>query len=738
MAKPPAGMGDHNFDPDQGDFAQLLQHMRSELEVLGSCVDLLGKKHAREVAALGPKPLQARAATLKERHPSDLKPCGDECDVEEIHTQEHHWWEQASDFGLTLSDSSKASSEEPLKLKAVKLTNERDDSRGEQESVNSGDANPRRSGMRHSVASVYEAPQLWPDWREELTRITKRNKQLQVVEQGTILNAVGHNGMNRTSDSRNTVGHNGKNRTSDSRNTVGFKRGSHDKNQLWVHNFILSPSSFKRLVWDITGMVAILYDLITIPLQAFEPPQAKLTVIMGWSTATYWTLDIIASILVGYHTSGGLEMRFWKIFRHYVKTWFVPDVVICLFDWLVTVGDILTPDNTQQTRKDDIGFLRLMRFSRFLRMIRLLRIMKVSGILAELFEHIQSESCQIMLGIVGLIMLIFVANHVIACGFWAIGKTGHNEDSWVYVFHMDDKNLGYQYTTALHWSLTQFTPASMEITPKNLQERIFTVCTLLLAMITFSSFVSSLTNAMTRLRHLSSESQAQMSQLRRYLKENRVSNGLVVRVMAWFQSSTQTVKARLKASEVKVMTQLPNSLRHELQDQVYLPVLCKHPLFGQLVSVCPEMLRKVYPTLEEISLRKPAELFIYGDECKHMYFVVTGNMHYYHANAVDEIDVHEVRKNNWLCEAALWMRWKHRGTLVAVDVCCIFAIVAAKFREVVLSDLRNLWQIPRYAKLFFQRAHVGVSTSAWSDLQDDFHSTQEMAWQAFAEVSDGD
>ena len=40
----------------------------------------------------------------------------------------------------------------------------------------------------------------------------------------------------------------------------------------------------------------------------------------------------------------------------------------------------------------------------------------------------------------------------------------------------ESKNLWYKYSTALHWSLTQFTPASMEVMPQNEYERFFTVC----------------------------------------------------------------------------------------------------------------------------------------------------------------------------------------------------------------------------------------------------------------------
>merc|ERR1719517_170672 len=118
-------------------------------------------------------------------------------------------------------------------------------------------------------------------------------------------------------------------------------------------------------------------------------------------------------------------------------------------------------------------------------------------------------------------------NHFLACGWYAVGNFGL-DPSWVQV--LEGKDLQFRYITSLHWSLTQFTPASMEVFPRNSTERSFAVIVILAAMLTFSSFVSSITSGMTRLRMLKSEKAKQQYLLRSFLKENKIPPDLSMRI----------------------------------------------------------------------------------------------------------------------------------------------------------------------------------------------------------------
>merc|ERR1712110_795830 len=100
---------------------------------------------------------------------------------------------------------------------------------------------------------------------------------------------------------------------------------------------------------------------------------------------------------------------------------------------------------------------------------------------------------------------------------------GDREGAWVQMHFEDEDGVAYRYATSLHWSVTQFTPASMEVSATNLSERIYSVVTILCAMVVFSTFISSITEAMTHLRKVNSRRDEEYAVLRAYFTENKVS-----------------------------------------------------------------------------------------------------------------------------------------------------------------------------------------------------------------------
>merc|ERR1712048_619307 len=111
-----------------------------------------------------------------------------------------------------------------------------------------------------------------------------------------------------------------------------------------------------------------------------------------------------------------------------------------------------------------------------------------------------------VLGILKTLMFILVINHYIACFWFGLGKREWFQSSWPNKFLVNyPRSFPYAYTTSLHWSITQFTPASMEVTPQNEGERVYATVVIVGALVAFSSFVSSITAAMTHIRKLNAQ-----------------------------------------------------------------------------------------------------------------------------------------------------------------------------------------------------------------------------------------
>merc|ERR1719223_1033147 len=108
-----------------------------------------------------------------------------------------------------------------------------------------------------------------------------------------------------------------------------------------------------------------------------------------------------------------------------------------------------------------------------------------------------------------------------------------NVRNWIEVARVEDTTLMYKYTTSLHWSLTQFTPASMDVSARNVFERVFSIIVLFFAMVAFSSIVGSITGSMTSLRNLKNEEMKQFWLLRRYLRQRNIKKDLSERIFKY-------------------------------------------------------------------------------------------------------------------------------------------------------------------------------------------------------------
>merc|ERR1712032_674460 len=112
----------------------------------------------------------------------------------------------------------------------------------------------------------------------------------------------------------------------------------------------------------------------------------------------------------------------------------------------------------------------------------------------QMLEFIYTEQVKLLLRLVKLVILILFLNHYIACLWYAMAIWTNDSVTWLdrYVLTVDglESHSGVLlYFTSLHWSLTQFTPATMDVAPTNATERAFAVFIVLFALMCFSSFV---------------------------------------------------------------------------------------------------------------------------------------------------------------------------------------------------------------------------------------------------------
>mmetsp|Transcript_114373 Transcript_114373/g.356159 ORF Transcript_114373/g.356159 Transcript_114373/m.356159 type:complete len:866 (+) Transcript_114373:229-2826(+) len=486
--------------------------------------------------------------------------------------------------------------------------------------------------------------------------------------------------------------------------------------------FILAPNATVRTWWDLTGTVLLLYDIIGIPLEAFDPDPHTFTTFMDYATLIFWTADIFMSCITGYVHRGVTIMEPKKIIRHYLKSLFLMDLVVVGPDWIFLLLMLSNGDSVNAGK----GSNRLVRVMRVVRLARLLRLVKLARGLAMIRDRIESEVMFIVANIMKLIVMLLVVNHFLGSLWYLVGDLSKEAGTvnWIQVHGFEGASLHYRYFTSLHWSLTQFTPASMSVQPQNVYERMFAICCLVFGLVLFSSFISSITASMTQLRHMSEDKSKQFWLLRRYLRQRGIDKKLTYRILRYVEYAVQEKTVQVSESKVWSISLLSHQLREELQYEVSFKCLMSHPFFErarEVSSVSTFQLAEQALSVEMLASRDT--LFNSGTAATHMFIVAYGQMKYLkmdelYLSALDNAET-KLGKDDWACEQALWTKWTHLGCLRAVSEVRLVAIDVKKFEEVINKDPVSWDTAHTYGKKYVQ----WLNETARGDLTDVSHQT---------------
>lgn len=465
---------------------------------------------------------------------------------------------------------------------------------------------------------------------------------------------------------------------------------------------MIQPTCMRRTFWDLIGCFIVLYEVVIIPFQFFDPPASFWQEFMAWVVRIYWTVDFPSCFATGYaKPDGDPEMRPGFVARRYMLTWGVFDLSILAIDWVEhAVQDL-----------DGLGAMRVAKVSKIVRLLRMLRVLRLlqkvkvqdwmpdfmsSGSFANSF---QSEGIVIILGIMKSVAFVAMLAHLIACCWYGIGSgLGDPEDSWLRIHGVEGASLGYRYATSYHWSLTQFT-GSTDIQPHNLRERAYAVVVLLFAFVIAASVVSSITSSLTRLQIVTARQSTQVSMLKQFLYDNHISTKVALRVQRNALYAIQQEKKNIPECNIELLEHISEPLRVELHHEINAPVLTQHPFFRGYDAVHPEAMRRICHTaVTRVSLSRGDLVFCTGEvpTVPVMYFVLTGHLSYIQ----DGVKAETVKPPDWVCEAFLWTPWVHCGTLKAKEYCCLCMLNAKEFQAIATQFQTEENHARTYAREF--------------------------------------
>lgn len=489
--------------------------------------------------------------------------------------------------------------------------------------------------------------------------------------------------------------------------------------------WVASSSSSLSLAWFLLGMLIVAYDVVLSPLYLFKLPASEILAGIRWAKSIFWALDIVRAMKYGYvreafhrTTSSKLLMASRLVF----------DLALLAFDLVLAS---VSPLSMWGIRLE-IDWLQEESVLQWLRFMLLLRLVNVHHQLSGMEWRIQSPEFCIVLSVAEAVALICIIIHVVACGFYALvlGKLPESVLVERYIFWGEEVHV--RYFVSLCWALDRFTWSSYEVPPASYTECVYVVMITFVASIMVCILFCKFMSAVVQLGHLHRDWQGQVAALRKYLQQRSAPPSLRQRIwdsLSLFDRGPAASGRLLHEHDVALLGCVPHKFRHELREVVSAPTLGAHPFINRF-----RCLPQLYACVEEIFVRSGICIFRTGKAAQHMQFVVHGEFSYRFEplgqNPATRLrESGEVTTGPWFSEPAMWIRWSHRGQMIAVSNCELLCIQAKRFQETLEHEVPDLAvQCRRYAKRFARYAQ-----DSWQHLSDvhiDMRRLRELAASA--------
>lgn len=503
-----------------------------------------------------------------------------------------------------------------------------------------------------------------------------------------------------------------------------------------AERIVFRPDSMGRAIFEVFSLVVLLHDSLLLPfVLAWDPPITALLAAGQYIALVFWTTDMMLSFCTGFYHEGEVVLDLHRVVAHYLRGWFWLDFSVNLVD---ASGVLL--ENILQSSSD----LRVIRRLRVIRLLGVARVMRLFPRFRELGTQSLYTNWNIFLQVVKLLCIILWINHISCCAWYGIGRIrGDTNLSWLDTVVADDMTYRtaprtYQYFTAMHFSMTQMTPGSMQVFPVNTLERIFNVISLIFGLLFGTSLVSQISTKMIQFSLARQEYIQRMGTLRQFLRENNIPQVLATRIQKQV-SDRMKVGKRLTENDVVALNSLSRALRGELRYAAFSPYIVLHPLFLAWADIASQTIRELcnLSAIHLMCMSPGKVLFAAGSKADSAFLLIRGTMNYVYENQNEdgepnkprtsallqlmvgadeqkeyssegddmmrpsisgemhqdqasagsrEVQSEQVVEGSWLCEAALWTDWVHLGTLEAFTACELLSLSCAGIAKVIRAQ----------------------------------------------------
>eukprot|EP00937_MAST-01D_sp_MAST-1D-sp2_P000148 g148.t1 len=395
--------------------------------------------------------------------------------------------------------------------------------------------------------------------------------------------------------------------------------------------YVIHSDSKVRLAWDSLLMTLLVYIAIVTPYRIGlnDPPSGGY---WYWEVVIdfFFLVDVALNFRTGFELdTGEEEMRPREIARHYLRGWFLIDLVSSI------PVELLFAEGGEVRSLKLIKASKILRVLRILKLAKLLRIFKTPKLVEIVEEHLALSQEQTK-GIKMLVTIFFVA-HIIACG-WGFLGTQHSQSSdscfvgtdvcssnWLDKYQRGimgrPAGSGEVYSIALYWSFTTITTVGFgDIVPHTETERYYTIFAMICGVGFYGYFIATMAALLQNLDANEARYLEKMSAINSYMRLRGFPRKLRLRVKRYYKNYFSRKTA---LDEGVILSELSTFLRREVAMFLLSDIIYTIPF---IKGRDPNVLAKILTILKPIAVMPGDNIMEEGEPGEEMYIVVSGEL----------------------------------------------------------------------------------------------------------------
>ena len=523
----------------------------------------------------------------------------------------------------------------------------------------------------------------------------------------------------------------------------------------------LHELSRKRMLWDLLGLLLLVYDLVMTPWQVAFGPVDKLSEVMTWIMPLYWAINIFLTLFCTSFSSGGVlhTNRKAMVWRYFAQGFLLLDLLTTCLDLAVLTTFYDLPQSAYQSLR---AWILNKDVYLGIQAARLLRALRISRNLLGVRARVKSELWRALGAMAISTLLLLIGAHIIACALYYLGSsTGGNENTWLleYAQTQQQEDSTSMYLSALLWALAQLTPGlgPSPVNPKSVPDMVFSAAVHVLAFLACVVFLTQVGSLVMRLRDLRGEWTDRQLACRAYL--NRLSglkmpSRLQCHIWSWLELEPEPRKALapgprflgwrgprsqhcdpcqvqsghpgqlpwIPMPQDAPLAVLPPLIQQELVQELATPFLTLHPFFHELNVAHPQAISKVIDCFQQFFYSPMQVIFRAPARATKLHIVTRGSASYSldpasRAGASKRLSRApiKVKIGQHISEGGLWLEaWQHQGTLMVDGIeeasCEVLVLDEHSFGQLLRRSPGELWQAAAsYARAYAKRAGERVT-----------------------------